>query len=186
MVQPQAGSTPGHQLTYYFRLPSEFCAYRCLLGFSVFPFFLYCLIRDWMLECSTEIPYLSWWHTVQISAPEISADFWTVCHTDLVPDFSDSRFWRRSVACSISCQFLVYTWPLWRPVTGRCHCFHFVCIVWWFYCLLSIFASSMLIFGADFFSYKIASGAKSRRQKSAPIFRLCDVKKSSFQTHFST
>jgi len=31
-----------------------------------------------------------------------------------------------------------------------CHCFHFVCIVWWLYCLLSIFASSMLIFCADF------------------------------------
>ena len=37
-------------------------------------------------------------------SPEIVADFWTVCHTDLVPDFSGTIFWRRSVACSISCR----------------------------------------------------------------------------------
>jgi len=44
------------------RLPSEFRAYFCLFGFSVFPFFLYYLKRVWMLECylecNTEIPYL--------------------------------------------------------------------------------------------------------------------------------
>ena len=27
------------------------------------------------------------------SAPSFGADFWTVCHTDLVPDFSGTRFW---------------------------------------------------------------------------------------------
>ena len=33
------------------RLPSAFCGYLCLFGFSVFPFFLYYWIRLWILEC---------------------------------------------------------------------------------------------------------------------------------------
>jgi len=92
------------------------------------------------------------------SAPKIGADFWTVIpiwyQTFLVPDSGAGR-----VVCSISYRFLVCTWPLWRPVIGRCHCFHFVCIVWWFYCnytsrcnsiIVNFFASSMITFGADF------------------------------------
>ena len=31
------------------------------------------------------------------SSPKISDNFWTVCHTDLVPDFSGTRFWHQSL-----------------------------------------------------------------------------------------
>jgi len=117
----------------------------------------------------------SWWHTVQILAPIFGTEFWTVCHTDMVPDFSSTRFWRWSVACSISRQFLVCTWPLWRPVIGRCHCFHFVCIVWWFHCLLSIFCvvQSMLIFGADFFVPDCIWYEKSALTFGADFWSVC-------------
>jgi len=60
-------------------------------------------------------------------SPDFSAESWyrksaptsSLCHTDLVPDFSGTRFWRQSVACSISCRFLVCMWPLRWPVIER-------------------------------------------------------------------
>jgi len=117
------------------------------------------------------------------SAPKIGADFWTVCHTDLVPDFSGTRFWRRSVACSVSCRFLVCTWPLRRPVIER----NVLCTMSWLLITItgidemdsSIFASSMLIFGADFFrtrSHLVRKiGAEIRRRLAAPISGVCVI-----------
>jgi len=88
---------------------------------------------------------LSWWHTVQILAPKLGAENRRRL-LDCVSYRYGTRFFWYQILAPIGCVFyfvlisgLVYTWPLRQPVisTGRCHCFHFVCIVWWFYCLLS-------------------------------------------------
>jgi len=65
------------------------------------------------VHCSTKADDTQSRFRRRLSAPKIGADFWTVCDC-VIPiwypaDFSGTRFWRRSVACSISCRFLVCT-----------------------------------------------------------------------------
>jgi len=107
------------------------------------------------------------------SSPKIGTDFWTVCHTDLVPDFSGTRFWRWSVAFYF---VLISGMHVTTMATNDCSIplFSFCLYSLVIFCLLSILASSMLILGADF-SYQITSGTKNRRQKSAPISGVCVI-----------
>ena len=90
-------------------------------------------------------------------SPDFGADFWTLCHSDLVPDFSGTRFWRRSAPIGCVFYFVPISGmhvPLRRPMIER----NVLCTMSWLLITIagidemdsSIFASSMLIFGADF------------------------------------
>jgi len=111
--------------------------------------------------------------------------FGRVCYYELGERTDERTGRRRSVACSILCQFLVCSCPLRRPVIER----NVLRTMSWLLITItdidemdsSTFASSTLIFGADFFSYQIASGTK----ESAPISGVCVLSLRTFRLYSS-